>query len=186
MLERKATWLIGLGSIAFLLGISYALFVPREPNYEGESLSTWVQQYGRNRMMNLPDPVAEAAIRNAGRKALPFLVAWIDYDPSPVEQFLNSWVAGSNRRAHLRTHGAEAAFGLLATEATVVLPELTRRLHTPRQSFTADRAARSLANIGEQALPILNEASTNENSVVRSRANYALFRMGTNLNTIPP
>src|SRR4051794_28530792 len=88
-MQVRRTLFILLICCCLLIAFTALLFaVKREPTFQGESLSTWVGQYYRDGK----DEDAQA-IRAIGSRAVPYLLIWIDYKPSPWKRTLGSAVA---------------------------------------------------------------------------------------------
>src|SRR5437899_633757 len=90
---------------------------PREPIYDGESLSYWMAHWYRGMYggQALVDPSAKAAVREAGTNALPFLIKWME-TPARSSSEVNypSWAL----------HG----FEVLGSTAKAAVPDLVALL----------------------------------------------------------
>src|SRR5262245_53725289 len=133
--------------VLVLIGVLVALVTSnREPEYEGRKLSEWVVRVWA------PEPEvngAENAIRHIGTNAIPFLLKWIQYEPSLrrikwleeadefVSRYTGLWTAVKKRIIAVR---AIDAFRALGPAARAAIPELIRLLNDPKRRASADRA----------------------------------------------
>src|SRR5437016_5420191 len=126
----------------------------REPEYNGKSLTEWLLLYERSPgaesdPRSYYDPAAlqaaEHAVRQIGTNALPWLLKWIQCEPSStgwrdklavvIDKLpggLNdtSFVSSALRdRSDLREAVAFEAFRILGTNACSMAPELTRLMN---------------------------------------------------------
>jgi HEAT repeat protein len=106
---------------------------------------------------------AEEAIRHIGTNAIPSLLRWISYDPSPewdkvllslqkLPRALRPRFPESRRRLALET---EIGFYLLGAQAAPAIPELTRLADTSSAELRAYLCSRALSHIGPDALPAM-------------------------------
>jgi HEAT repeat protein len=186
--RRLILGILGLGILAALI---VAFTRPREPYYQGRSLTDWV-------LVLQSDPpeytMATNAIRSIGTNAIPFFLEWIHYTPPPPKrqslaalnrflQWLQARLGAQGEwelkdRQLVRAAAATFAFAPLGSQARTAVPELVRLLNQPEPGFAADRGARCLASLGELAIPPFMAALTSTNSEVRRRAAYNIGTMG--------
>jgi HEAT repeat protein len=148
--------LVGIGVVAFWPG-------EREPEYNGKRLSEWLA------IQNDRPEEASDAIRAIGTNALPVLVSWTEFHvpawryrlARPFSNFpgfiyrdslVNFLVSG---KAQVRSFNSVFAFRVLGTNASAVIPELSRFVMDARNR-ERQVAAHALAYIGgREALPPL-------------------------------
>ena len=186
-----------LPAICLVLAVALLLLLTgdSEPQYQGRKLSQWLRTYdGHYPDQSTPSLRAQAAIREIGTNAIPYLLKWISYEPSSLKtktlQFLERLPLPMRR--HLvrspivSADDAEHGFFILATQANSAIPELKRLAITSSSSERAFSCTRSLAFIGPNAMPALMEIFTNANPVARSCAILVIGELGTNgLSAIP-
>jgi hypothetical protein len=155
--------------LAVILG---AVLWPRqrgpEPEYNGISLSTWLERAPGN------DAEFTKAIKHMGTNALPVLVRSVDYQISgwklrlrfKIAPKLPAVVVGSrpvrwllDDQALRRADSAVHAFGILGSRATPALNDLRRIAGKHGTSFASD----AIFNITSGILGDFNESSANLN-----------------------
>jgi hypothetical protein len=189
--------LLVLLAVAFVVGLTALVWHgPREPRYQGKSLSEWLKLY---RPMGPPRLVGSKetadAVRHIGTNALPFLVSWIE-----EYQELPPWRARLRRYASKPTsrgrrillemiaqpefRAARACWGfeILGETAAPAIPDLVRVANhaTPGSSSLA---ADALALLGKDALVPLFALMTNSACPIRDEAMWSVGQMhylGTN------
>jgi HEAT repeat protein len=144
---------------------------PREPVYDGETLSYWMEHYHRASAgsLMLVNPSAREAVRTAGTNALPYLIQWMKR-PARGSGDVNcpSWAL----------HG----FEVLGPEAKPAIPELVDLL-----GKCGNYPDLALAAIGPDAVPaITNVLATNRNFRAHFAACGALSCMGANAESAVP
>ena len=165
----------------------------REPVYKGKKLSQWILQSRQTRYPETVPPTATQArdaVQHIGTNGIPFLLRWMQYEPSPWRQKIDNKMRGypgrtwdnfitrtilrdrRNERAGLGATG----FELLGTNGVLALPELVKRMADQKAPYTAWRSARALAYLGVSALPPLLVEATNRNNSHRS---FILQALGT-------
>src|SRR4051812_1919353 len=75
--------LIGLAVIAAVIAIIIAL-IPREPKYEGRTLSEWIKEANPRHSAHRKQPKDYEAVRHIGSNALPWLIKWISLKDPPA------------------------------------------------------------------------------------------------------
>jgi hypothetical protein len=159
---RKGRFYLILLAMSFLALVLLKLFgAAREPVHGGRTLSQWVMGFTYSAELARSTPAErEKAIHMMGTNALPFLLKWIRYEPSPLKaNFYNllnsvlkpikpSWQL-SDRNEQLRADGAMFALMVLGWEATAAAKELSDLAGDPNLSTaTRTRAANALALVG--------------------------------------
>jgi hypothetical protein len=173
----------------FLIGL---FRLGTEPSYQGRSLSSWLEKYraqaaiGRfdlnNWIPSLP-PVARLespqakeaaeAVRHIGAKAIPWLVSWMRFRPSPWKTRLLNYArklppAVQNSRPVLwlgpekgfsRIDLALNGFVILGATATPAIPELAKIAADPSAPGSKE-AIRALVELGPPAVPTLTNLLT--------------------------
>jgi HEAT repeat protein len=116
-----------------------------------------------------------------GTNAIPTLLKWISYEPSPSEQAsltertLPSAVGPDHTLSPAeRAVRAHYAFCSLGAAARPAIPELARMVRTSADPKRAERCAYSLAGIGPEAIPSLLSLATNGPPLTRRCAIDAL------------
>lgn len=175
----------GLAVFVVLLAV---LIQARQPRYHGRPLRHWVVLLARARVGEPEFNEAPAAIRNIGTNTLPFLLDWIQYEPTPWRAKLAMLIArlshtsppwpGPRTRREQLAWGADRAFCILGPQAVSALPELTRLMNDSSRLETARRAAGSLRGLGTNSLPALLAVVDNPNHPCRTSAILALEIMG--------
>src|SRR5262249_41114687 len=141
-------------AIALLVvGVGVAFIPSREPSYHGKKLSEWVIQLAPSARGGLWDSnvEAEAAIRQIGSNAVPFLLKWVRFERPlswvelhrKVDQLLESlnstWKLNDSR--YWLASGASKALSVLGPEAAGAIPDLASLLERPDGSLSAWQAA---------------------------------------------
>ena len=149
-----------------ILCASVAIAADQEPSYNGRLLSQWLgdMRLSAPSTGHSPD---EEAIRAMGTNAIPTLLKWISYEPSPSEQSsqtgetVPAWRPNYALSPEQRAVRSEYAFWSLAAVARPAIPELTRLARASSDPWRAKRCAASLADIGPEAIPSLLSLATN-------------------------
>ncbi len=186
-MKKRRVWL-GLVLLA-VVGIGLASWPrrPPEPSYQGKRLGEWLRQYDVS-FMPRPNTNADAAIREIGTNALPYLLNQLaSSNPKrPYGIILNSgnkvFYEGLHMRkepwsdpAEDRAWQAAAGLAALGPSASNAVPALVGLLDKPE--ITCSAAAGALADIGPPALPALAQALTNRSVSVRINALRAISGM---------
>src|ERR1700722_2327691 len=127
-----------------LIGVLVIYLVqPKEPEYQGRKLSTWIRVYQEQQKssadLNLADPnravpmtAAERAIKEIGTNALPTLLRWLQIRDSTLKTKLNSLL---ERQSFIKLRYppasrmqdmAIAGLRILGTNALPAVPNLTQ------------------------------------------------------------
>lgn len=130
---------------------------PREPHYEGQSLTYWAAR--------LNQPEAQQALTAIGTNALPFLIKWLDEEPTRFGSW--TWKIGQRLPESIRPDPwpfgsrrdiAGNALGFLGTNAILAIPELIRTFDWNWGGGSPPHGQYALAEIGPAAVPALLEA----------------------------
>src|SRR5689334_5790483 len=138
--------------LAVLLICTLVVVWPREPAFNGRSLSQWLAEFNRV-PPNQPAPEAEEAIRRIGPSALPFLLSYIwANEPSRLiwaRQWINKTLHKSYRSPIDLCAPSWRALSILGPAAKPAIPEITR--HAAEGPFQG-RAMIALAVLGTNAI----------------------------------
>jgi len=183
--RRKRIILFACG--IFAVGLTWALLAPRErePSYQGRTLSHWFDQVPPGSVWTDSD---KAPIRAIGTNAIPTILKWISYEPSPLRNEIAMLVGhlspDLSRRlfihAQQRADRAVTVFSILRSQARVAIPELARLALTASDRDRACRCIDSLRHIGPEALPAVLTLATNGPPDASHYAIVTLPGFGTN------
>lgn len=178
---------LGAAGLVLLMIAGYALFRPaREPEYQGEPLSYWLEWCGglmdRDRTNTTLAP--NQAIAHFGTNSIPWLLKYVQYHPPawyhssnrwcrPMQKFFNSRFAAKANRAR----GAVRTFEMLGSNAAGAIPRLEQMIPKLR-SEDPPYALSALAAIGEQGFPSLCAALTNRQLRCRGSVAWAIGKYG--------
>lgn len=198
---RKRTLIAAGLLLAGLVGmIVWQASGPREPVFEGQRLSHWLDHHVADSSAKPPfgSPgwkKADEALRRIGTNAIPILVTMIRAkDPPPVVLKLIEfqryhWTRINYRYARLRHEEAEYAFQVLGTNAVSAVPELIK-IYKEAVSPSSQRcAALALGHIGRGAqasLPALLGNFHHTNADVRFYAISAVLHIGGDPSIVVP
>lgn len=173
-------WVILVAVPVLVAGLILAKFAsqPREPSYQGHTLSYWAKQIdphdpsGSIIAINgvlVPRPEEETAIKHIGTNAIPTILNWISYETSPFKTKLASLVERLPHRVSRRVtfpgeeraYRAELVFNILGPEGRAAIPDLTRLARTSSDWARACRCLRCLNHIGTEAFPSILSLTTN-------------------------
>jgi HEAT repeat protein len=192
MFTRRRITILLLAAVLLLSAVFVVLRPAPEPSYQGKTLSAWLTTG------NIGHPIPEAitmVIRNIGTNGIPFLLEWIQYEPSAWKIKLNKLSAVildrqlfENQLASARKRAIRAglAFEILGPEANTAIPDLIRIMNTSTKGFTNLRAARALGWIGKEAIPPLIGILKSGQPKAQCNSFSALARMGTNAIPVLP
>lgn len=184
--------------VALLFGAAcYLLFAPaRQPYYKGKPYTFWLEQQQASytfqpgalgaRFYDIRD--LQNATLEADTNAIPYLLRWIAYEPSPWAEKLryrynrfkarnappgttptNLW----NNKKIIRAARTPEAFRVLGRKAEPAISELARLAANPNTNI-AMRAIRALSYVGPNGLPpvlgiITNRAPCYDYAIVQLR-----------------
>lgn len=171
---------VGAGLLAVLIAVLWP--GEKEPEYQGKKLRDWLWTYMNHTKTDPAAQEATNAIHHIGTNALPFLVRWTDYKPSPWRQKWATIVMGiplpfprSYVVAHILGQGeflitiSTAGFRILREEAAPAVPALTRLLNDWNAEKRTDCASMALILVGKDGLPPLVAVVTNKAVPVPNR-----------------
>jgi hypothetical protein len=178
-----------LAGTAILAILAMALWPQPEPFYQGLSLSTWIEKHAK-----AGDDVAgpHDAISSVGTNAIPFLLKWMHYEPTPLRLVMmraanylpfNRHINSALLQPYTRAERATYAFAALRSSASNAVPTLIGMLTNSAELETASRASSALAWIGEPGLPTLVEVISDDQLTNRELAVFSVAHMrnpGTN------
>jgi hypothetical protein len=187
---RIIAGLLLVGLLGFMI---WRASVPREPVYEGRTLSSWLDHHVASSAARPPYnstgwQQANKALRAIGTNAVPTLLKMISAkDPSPPFRKAKlfaaryPWTGINFRYASELNEEAEYAFEVLGTNAVSAVPGLIQ-IYEQNISPSSQRcAAQALGSIGrgaEPALPVLIRQFTHTNDDVRFSAVSAVMHIG--------
>jgi len=205
-MRKRRVYAVVVG-VAVLVGLMVLGFGrEREPEYGGKKLSEWVVSrpwwLRTGPVDELTEP-AQAAIRQIGSNAIPYLLRWMRYERPPWKTKLYSAVNPTLRRLHAawqlndrpkqaRAEGAAQALNALGSQAKRpipelaipqrsgldrAIPELAHILNDPTARGSAERAAHVLGSLGRAGRPALFAACANSDPRIRRRALDELRRL---------
>ena len=176
-MKPRRAWLF----VVLLAALAIVIFLGREPHYQGQSLTSWLQQSWDTPLMET-QRLAEAqnAIRDIGpKKALPKLLMLVQSEDDPIsmtimhigDEFRISDDIGDR---FIRWHSAEdfwwlgeRGFEVLGTNGAPAAEALGKLLDKPRRLLVIGRC---LESIGKPAEPVICQALTNQDVAVRQWA----------------
>ncbi|EEF60945.1 HEAT repeat domain-containing protein [Pedosphaera parvula] len=178
MKHRKRTFL-ALPCLLLLGGLAWQVLRPREPVYQGKTLTQWLRQ-GIGSTNAEDEKLIVKAVTIIGTNALPVLLQKIQATDSPLKlKFISlierqSFVEIKFTKAWESKSEATEGFCILGPSAKPAVPKLTELLQYDDSGYVA----MSLAGIGIDGVPPLVQALTNSNLGVKYRALDALKGMG--------
>jgi len=165
--------------IAILGGFAWlVLSQPREPVYQGKTLSAWLETLGTNRMQFFDlepmanQPAAEA-FEAMGANSVPFLRRELRAKDSPLMPLANKWFAKQSfvkirfTPASVRQSRAVDAARAIGPPAKALIPDLLSLANSGPDPLNETRA---MAALGPEAIGPLTSLFTNKNKRARSRA----------------
>lgn len=167
-----------------LLGVLLALhFWPSsEPSYNGKTLSEWVHEYeAYHQVPGAPQrQIAVDAIRHIGTNAIPFLLAWIQYEePAWVSELPEALQSHSMDNDGIAAfYAAQRVFDILGPQAKSAIPELSDIVTNSTDPNIVVGAAVAMTSIGPDALPAYLDAITNQQGRLRQELVFWMWRFG--------
>lgn len=156
-MSRRKKWIAAILAVSVIAGCLMLFSGSREPRHEGRSLSYWAAR--------LNQPEAQRALFAIGTNALPFLIEWLDEEPTKFDAWLgragqrlpdslrpNPWPFGSRRDI------AAHALGFLGTNAIPAIPDLIRMFDWKWAGGAPPTGLLALSEIGPAAIPALMQA----------------------------
>src|SRR5271165_2057631 len=154
----------------------------REPVYERQPLSHWLDRYNRAGDKAWPpriDGISEG-IGAMGTNSLPFLLQYIKHRDLPIKSGFLDFLR-RQQRVKFAFYGADPyretskmALHVLGSRTAPILPDLLKLSQDPR---TCEDGATSLFAIGPMATPSLEKACQSTNAVVRFWALWGLSEL---------
>jgi len=211
-MRRPKAFTSAILAIVVLLGVAIGfLLTPNEvdePRYNGHSLSHWVNTFGAQYYTRLDYTPEFAAATNAisqiGTNALPFLLTWIQHEPSsrrdtiarqvrklPIPHALARKLADLVKGTASDKAGyAGASIQILGANAVLAAPSLVRMMRDTNGPETAVRAIFALAKMGEPTFLLLTRALSDTSQPAREYIIWGIYAnmlqaVGTNA-CIPP
>lgn len=164
--------LIILGVIG--IGMQDHLSNPKEPSYQGRSLSGWLNESDELK--------AREAVAQIGTNAIPFLLKSVASEDSSLKKKLlklarkQSVINFNIYSAQAKQFEAMTAFELLGAKAAPAIPALEKLFES---DGTTIAAGMSLAVIGNESIPVLVKGLTHTHWHVRHSATAALAYLET-------
>ncbi len=186
---RKRRVIILLGCLAAFLGAAALLLHHPQPTYEGRTLQHWLQAFSPNCIEGENGlEKAREAVANIGTNAIPTLLEWISYEPTPSYRAaadLLSRLPDSIRpdfltRGRSRAWLAQRGFAILGPAALPATPELARLAITAHGDDRATACITALSVIGPSATPSMLTVVNNRNCRARWYAMLNIAAPGTN------
>jgi len=164
---------------------------PKEPVYQGRTLSQWLDDYNRMGSKNPNGPLSKLepiddAIRAMGTNCLPFLLANLLHRQPAIQQAFWS-LAKRQSVIKFNAYGEDSlenpsllAFHALGDQALPILPELSRR------SMVADNdelgsIEMAAIMIGSNAAPVFEVMCASTNQTARWHAGFDLGQINADL-----
>jgi hypothetical protein len=182
---RKKRTLLICAACALLALVALLAYNPTsgEPSYGGQPLSFWVAPLGEDDIIP-PAQYKETtnAIDHIGAAALPFLVKWIQYEPSPLRVTLSDLFDRAPFTSHRLSErimetkaqrladGTYFAFYVLGEKAMPAFDDLCRLMNNTNRPCTASAAITALSCFGTNAIPPLLAVGANTNHPFHIRA----------------
>ena len=157
MITQRKKWIAATVAMIALVGCFIVFSGAKEPRFAGRSLTYWAAR--------LNQPEAQRALTAIGTNALPFLIEWLDEEPTrfdvwtwrinnrlPTSLRPNPWPFGT------RKYIAEQALGFLGTNAIPAIPALIRTFDWKWAGGAPAFGQVALSEIGPAAIPALMKA----------------------------
>jgi hypothetical protein len=159
-----------------------ALFLcwpPPEPKYQGRNLSYWLHQYNQVHDFRKLTPI-DSAVRAMGTNALPIILSHLEHKESALRLKVSRLVA----KQHFIKRSLDGenelyvpsllALNALGPAAEPICPELQRLCEQPGSAEIGEQA---LLLIGASAIPTVEQACRNTNTVVAAHAALILAQL---------
>ncbi len=199
-MDARAKRVVLIAAVAIIIAIiGWAIFVSREPAYNGKPLSAWAEQYGSNHWSanRAAADEAELAIRKIGTNCIPFLLELMRTTDPPLKKKLRDIVPRNWHDAlHLKdesgkirrigAHGLNA-LGTNAPAAVAPLVEIARHHPDGDGRYMAVFALSRLGPAAEPAVPFLIQCLTNNDATIRNEGATGLVLIPSQWqNALPP
>lgn len=177
MSKRCRLYWLGASALA---GVLIWSLVPREPAYQGKSLTHWLNKL--NRAGSLENTESVEAIRAMGARSLPYLLGYLQKDDPWFKKKFREliqkqrWVRWQKTDRNTFSTASTFAFQQLGPVASPALPDLIRRLSS-QDAVEATGVELALFCIGPTAIPTLEAACESTERLVRVRAVRILVKL---------
>jgi HEAT repeat protein len=187
MTARKKI-LVSLAPLTVLGGVLWELWCSRipDPIYEGKPLSYWLSTYKTASSIPPSTVKADLAVRHAGTNAIPLLLRFLSAHDSVFKLKMMNWAAKQHfirfpfDYARNRRFQAECGFQALGSDGSNAVPELIR-IHEMTSSqdgrYIIIETFGWIGSGAEQAVPLVFQAATNSDTILRSLAIRTLGQM---------
>jgi hypothetical protein len=195
---KKRLTLIAVAVAALaVLGVVIAIFNSIGPIWKGRSLGSWLNDFSADKLEQRLQ--AAEAIRQIGPKAVPYLIPRLKY---PSGEPVSPWSGLKTRLLYFLSrqkiikvslprnytsprHQAFAALDALGPAAKEALPALEKLLH---EHPPDPHCTYIIARIGPAGLPLLNQALTNDERIIRMEAHVCLDELNSGSRSVifPP
>ncbi len=191
----KRRLILGILALGILAALIFALTRPREPSYQGHTLSYWLERLTTWEHSLVAQREGYDAIHHMGTKAIPYLMNFIRCEEPQEKTKLLETVGsilrnvGINGVTSASTKAENATWALisLGPAAKSTIPELVRLLNEPKAPHTARRAAEALTHIGgKEIVPALAAVLTNHQHPARWSVALNIQNMGNNAHVAIP
>lgn len=169
-------------AILVLVAVTIYSVAPREPVYQGKSLSWWIEQYhGSFSTLGPMSPraiedesKARTAIKAIGTNAIPTLLKWMQTPESPLKEKINSLLARQRiitlqfQTAERKWSLAVNGFHVLENDGLPAIPALSPLLSSPSE-LQRQLAFECMTDIDRKntLFPIFLQCCQNSNADVR-------------------
>lgn len=200
---KKRRRIVFVGLVALLLGVAaWFALRPREPEYQGKTLSYWLEELtALQNWKQLDDSSseelhkrrsrAETALREMGTNAISHLLALIRDGPkesrfrNKIEDLLDRQSLLDWRPAERSDRSWQAVEGFVALGPSAQ-PAIPGLVHLLKSDGTGVRASLCLVAIGPSAVPALTGVLSNSNPRVQQLALETLGDLGLDAREITP
>ena len=114
----KRRLILGILALGFLAALIFVFTRPREPSYQGRSLSQWMDIYHQeSEPTDFTAEEARTAMRHIGTNGIPLLVAWMQYEPGHLTRAADHFASqrlGLSLLPYKRYRRASAAVNTIA------------------------------------------------------------------------
>ncbi|EEF61661.1 HEAT repeat domain-containing protein [Pedosphaera parvula] len=188
-----------VGFVLILLALfAWQVMRPREPIYEGKSLSVWLEAYypTTNQVSDSFEQFkANGAIKHAGTNAIPILLKMMRFKNRPLQDNIafRLKALGLSRVGYVHSSvkyvAAAMAFKCLGPQAKEAVPELIKIYDENLSGLSQSLVAQILGDIGpasQETIPTLIRMLKNPSASVRNSAIVALARIHQEPETVVP
>jgi hypothetical protein len=187
----KRRLIIGILALGIIAALIFTLTRPREPSYQGRSLSQWLEIASDKRDTPESKP-AEEAIRQIGTNALRILMGWIQEEAPRWKGRLFYTVHEMFRKTGLpwRPDSQEGrdqkkavtGFRVLGPRAEAAIPDLMELMSANGHPQREANAGLAMLYLGQEAVQTPSRLLTNQaiSTPARASALSQLHELGTN------